>query len=132
MNFTQTSWSHHHAAEQQEHVTGRKRRNHPGKKRREQGHKDPMREAAEHLPFGAMAIRKNLGDEHPRLLPCLTPGGNQGILGSMQLLRLASVLIVFAEISLLPLQAPGPLQRVPNTSLQMPASPPAQRKSGGK
>src|ERR1043166_1782531 len=55
----------HHAAEEQEDITGSKRGDHFGEKRGEQGGKDPMSEAAQRLAFGAMAVGKNLGDKYP-------------------------------------------------------------------
>ena len=56
---------HHHAGEEREHIAWRESRNHLGEERRERRGEDPVRETAESLAFGAMAIGKNLGDENP-------------------------------------------------------------------
>src|SRR5258708_23727297 len=55
----------HDAGKERENVTGREGGDHPREKSREQGGKDPMREAAKGLTFCAMAIGEYLGDKDP-------------------------------------------------------------------
>ena len=51
---------HHHSGKERENVAWRKYPDHLRKERGEQGGENPVREAAERLPFCPMTIRKDL------------------------------------------------------------------------
>jgi hypothetical protein len=59
----------HHPGKKGKHISGMECRHHLWKKSREQGGKDPVREAAQGLTFGTMAIRKYFGDETQMTAP---------------------------------------------------------------
>src|SRR6266536_2184355 len=56
---------HHHAGKKQEHITGWEGSDHLREKSRKQRGEHPVRETAEGLPFGAMAVGKYFRYEDP-------------------------------------------------------------------
>src|SRR5687767_8940000 len=55
----------HHESEEEEDIAGREGGDHFGERGGEDGGEDPMSETAESLAVGAMAVRKDFGNENP-------------------------------------------------------------------